>query len=168
MTGRRGLFLALALLVLGAVLVLATSGQARWSASGAGLSGSTAPATTALALVALAGTGLLLLLRGRSRSAVGALLALVGVAIIVANSRASRGGAWFAYTPLRNVVHLERTPWFWLSAAGGVLVALGGVAVVTWGHRWPGPRRDYGARSEPPPRHQDAWTALDHGEDPTV
>src|SRR5882672_8666763 len=65
------MMLALGLTALGAVLVLATSGQARWTSGGADLRGGAAPAATAFALVALAGIGLLLLVGGRVRTVLG-------------------------------------------------------------------------------------------------
>jgi Tryptophan-associated transmembrane protein (Trp_oprn_chp) len=161
------MFLALGLTALGAALVLATAGQSRWSAHGAQLESASAPAASALALVALAGIGLLFLLSGRARSVIGLLLVLTGAAVLLVDIYTGRG--FFAYSSLRpGRLELHRSVWFWLTAAGGVVLASGGLLVAIWGHRWPGTQRDYGAPTEPSPVRPDAWTALDRGEDPTV
>jgi Tryptophan-associated transmembrane protein (Trp_oprn_chp) len=165
---KRGMLVALAVTALGAALVLGTAGQPRRSADRAQLVGGSAPAATALALVALAGLGLLLLARGRARSFIGGVLVLTGAAVVLVDIYASRSG-FFAYSPLAKAqIELHRTAWFWLTALGGVVLASGGLLVAIWGHRWPGTRRDYRARAEPSPVRQDAWTALDRGEDPTI
>lgn len=158
---------ALAVTALGAVLVLATAGQSRWSIGGVALRGGGAPAATALALVALAGIGLLLLIGGLARSLVGGLLVLTGVAVVLvdAHTTALTG---FGSSPLGPAASASRTVWFWLTAVGGVVLAGGGLLVAIWGHRWPRARRDYRARAEPSAVRRDAWSALDRGEDPTV
>lgn len=158
---------ALSVTALGAVLVLATAGQSRWSIGGAALRGGGAPAATALALVALAGLGLLLLTVGPARSVVGVLLVLSGVAVVLVDARTTAFSG-FGYAPLASAARAHRSVWFWLTAAGGVTLAGGGLPVVIWGHRWPRARRDYDARTESSPARRDAWTALDRGEDPTV
>lgn len=169
------MLVALGVTLLGAALVLATAGQPRWSADGVQLVGGRAPAATALALVALAGVGLLLLLSGRARSVIGLLLVLTGAAVVVVDIYTGRGlfGA-SSFSP--NRIELHRSAWFWLTAAGGVVLAGGGLLVAIWGHRWPATRRDYSARSDartdpgadPSPVRRDAWSALDRGEDPTI
>jgi hypothetical protein len=167
MSGRRGMVVALAVTALGAAIVLATAGQSRWTIGGAGLRASGAPAATALALVALAGLGLLLLVRGRVRSVIGVLLVLTGAAIVLVDVHA-RSGEFFVYAPLSDGITPHRSVWFWLTALGGSVLAVGGLLIVIWGHRWPGPRRDYRARAEPTAVRRDPWSALDRGEDPTV
>ena len=158
---------ALVVTALGAVIVLATAGQSRWSAGGLPMEGAGAPAASALALVALAGLGLLLLLSGRARTVIGVLLVLTGVAVVLVDIYTGRG--FFGYSSLRpNRLELHRSVWFWLTAVGGAVLAAGGVLTVIWGSRWPGTRRDYRAPAEPGPVRHDAWSALDRGEDPTV
>jgi len=115
--------------------------------------GDLVPGLAALALVGLAGAGALLATRGWGRRVVGVLVLLVGVALIAL----SLGRAFDA-----------STAWPALTAAGGLLVVLAGLAAAAAGHRWPG----MGARYERSPKSAggttDTWNALDRGEDPTV
>ncbi|MDQ1627593.1 MAG: hypothetical protein QOI54_1337 [Actinomycetota bacterium] len=162
---------ALSVTALGALLVLGTSRPPRWSAGGARLTGGGVPAAGALALVALAGVGLLLLARGPARSAVGVLLVLCGVAVVLIDvlTASARQGGLFAYAPLdARQLQAHRSVWFWLTAAGGVGIAVGGAMTTARGHRWPSSRRDYAAPGQTLPAHTDAWTAIDRGEDPTL
>ncbi|MDG4827026.1 Trp biosynthesis-associated membrane protein [Asanoa sp. WMMD1127] len=111
------------------------------------------PGLSALALVALAGAGALLATRGWARRAVGALVLLVGLALVA--------------LPFGRVFDAS-TAWPALTAVGGLLVVAGGLAAALAGHRWPG----MGARYERSPRSvggtTDTWNALDRGEDPTL
>jgi Tryptophan-associated transmembrane protein (Trp_oprn_chp) len=166
-SSRRAMFVAMAVTAVGALLVLATAGRSRWSADRAQMVGGGAPAATALALVALAGLGLLLLLGGVARSVIGLLVVLTGVAVVLVDIYSGRGSFGFSsFSP--NPLELHRSVWFWLTAAGGVVLAGGGLLVAIWGHRWPGTRRDYRAPADPSPVRPDAWSALDRGEDPTL
>lgn len=116
--------------------------------TGAGLQ----PWLPALAIVGLAGAGALVALRGRLRAILGVLLAIAGVAIAVLSL---------------TTVSL----WSAVCAAGGVLIALAGLATVANHKAWPA----MGARYERPPAkterkpvsQADLWDALDRGEDPT-
>ena len=119
--------------------MLATAGQSTVVAAGVQLVGGGAPAATALALVALAGIGLLLLLSGRARSGIGVLLVLTGAAVVLVDIYSGRGYLGFSsFSPGPNQLELHRSAWFWLTAAGGVVLASGGLLVAIWGHRWPG------------------------------
>jgi hypothetical protein len=171
------MLVALGVTLLGAALVLVTAGQPRWSAAGVQLVGGGAPAATALALVSLAGVGLLLLLSGRARSAIGLLLVLTGAGVVLVDIYSGRGYLGFSsFSPGPNRLALHRSAWFWLTAAGGVVLAGGGLLVAIWGHRWPAARGDYGARgdartdpgADSGPNRRDVWGALDRGEDPTI
>lgn len=164
-TAQRARALALALVVLGAVLVLATAGQSRWAADGS-TSDSSAPGAAALALVALAGVGLLFLARSAGRTAVGVLLVLVGLAVVVVDARtgSAHSGAGSMLGLPAHPAAAHRSVWFWLTAAGGTLVAAGGLLTMVRARSWPGSRRSF----EPSAARPDAWTALDRGEDPTL
>jgi tryptophan-associated transmembrane protein len=161
------MLLALLGTAIGAVLVLATAGQPRWTVDGAATSGGGAPAATALALVALAGVGLLLLVRGRARTALGLLLLVVGAGVVLVNVRVGKPafGSPLGADQSRG---LHRSTWFWLTALGGALVAVGGAVITAYGHRWPSSRREYQATPPTAARPRDPWTALDRGEDPTL
>jgi hypothetical protein len=101
----------------------------------------------ALALVAVAGAGAALLVRSWARVLIG--LVLLGVAAAMLATGVS--------------------PTRWAQLVGGVLIALGALAVVLRARRWPQPRSRYEAPDRRPtgtPR--DTWDALDRGEDPTA
>jgi uncharacterized membrane protein (TIGR02234 family) len=148
------------------------------------LSGRTVDAApTALALVALAGVVAVLATRGMVRRAVGAVLALVGAALVW-RAIASAGAVSADHArdlvvsrhPTVNaaaVVPRVETAAVWpaLTAACGVLVLLAG-ALISWrGHRWQVMSARYEAPVDPQQQQAKAattlWTALDRGEDPT-
>lgn len=171
MSTHRGKALALLVTAVGAVLVLATAAQPRWTVAGATVSGGGAPAASALALVALAGVGLLFLLRGWARSVLGLLLLAAGIAVVLVDvSVGASAAGWFDYAPLGadRPRTMQRSSWFWLTAGGGALVAVGGALVAGYGRRWPSARRDYAAPAGTDVPRRDPWTALDRGEDPTL
>jgi uncharacterized membrane protein (TIGR02234 family) len=154
-------------------------------------------APTAFALVALAGVVAVLATRGLPRRLVGAVLAVTGAVL-----------AWRSLAALRPLgadrvrtldaathsgvgvdasvlPHVTVHPlWPWLSAIGGVLVAVAGLLVAARGHAWAGLSGRYEtARAEPAahtahpaqtehtaPQPGDValWNALDRGDDPTA
>ncbi len=164
LTGRRPLTLAVLGCVAGAGLAFIGAGrtwESGYTHSVAPLPPSSldqtgsdlVPGLAALALVGLAGAGALLATRGWARRAVGVLVVLVGLSLaVLALDRAFDAS----------------TAWPALTAAGGLLVVLAGLAAVLAGHRWPG----MGARYDRSPKSvggtTDTWNALDRGEDPTV
>jgi hypothetical protein len=134
-----------------------------------------APWVIGLALVALAGTGALLATGGWVRRALGVLLALAGLGV-AAGAIAGRIGL----SP--GAAGAGGTAWPIVCAAGGGVIAAGGLCAARLGHRWPRMSSRYERRQVPPPRtaeagpsrvgepvdHRAAWDALDRGDDPTV
>jgi Tryptophan-associated transmembrane protein (Trp_oprn_chp) len=120
-----------------------------------------APAVRACALAALAGTLVLLLVRSATaRSIVAALIALVmatacGIALDVC---------------IASPPHLDATAWPWLGAASSLIATLGGLAGVAGARRWQSRSSDRYDSPSAPVRSsdEDAWQALDRGEDPTL
>jgi hypothetical protein len=163
---------SLAVVVLGAVLVLSSASRPRRAIDGATLSSNTmdVPGGRALALAALAAVAAVLLVRGWSRRLVALLVDGTGVTVFVLNLQARDGT--FAVTlfgPLagRDTIDTHLSVWFWLTATGSVLLVAGGALIALLGHRWPSSRRDYDAPAAQASR-ADPWTALDRGEDPTL
>ena len=158
---RRGLTAALALLGVGAGLLLLAYGRT-WvsvTVSDAGLpalhvdlSGhDLQPEGTAAAIVALAGVAAVVATRRVGRIVSGALLVLVGLGVAVrsvqfATGHASRPGYGDTVASLvaeRTGVALPRmaadaTAWWALALVGGVLVAAGGAVVLLRGKDWTG------------------------------
>jgi hypothetical protein len=164
---RRGMFISFAVAAIGAGLVLVSSGQPRWAGDGVDPISDGIPAARALALLAFAALGLSLLLAGWARSIFGVLLALIGAVVLLLNSDADPRDSALRAVFLQ--VELHRSMPFWTTVVGGVVLAVGGLLMAIWGHRWPGPQRSYGATTEQsPPKRDDAWGALDRGEDPTI
>jgi hypothetical protein len=159
---------ALGMVALGAVLVLSSGSKPRVTVAGATLEHGQAdvPGATALALVALAGLGATLLLRGWTRAVVGVLIAAAGLLLGLLNLAARNDVSTVVLAPGPSRTAL--TAWFWLTAAGAVLLVAGGALIAVHSRRWPAPRRDYEAAAGARPARQDAWTAIDRGEDPTL
>jgi uncharacterized membrane protein (TIGR02234 family) len=185
----------------GAGLVVLAAGRT-WATArvaGAGGSGavpatgsSVAPGTTALALVAAAG-GVALLTSGRVlRLVVAVVLALAGagITVLALMSAADPVGAvapavsratGTTQAPDAGSAHV--TGWPWAAAAGGALVAAGGVLALVRGRTWAAPSRRYdrdaGPSASPVPAvgtaataaardaSLDAWDRLSDGDDPT-
>jgi uncharacterized membrane protein (TIGR02234 family) len=145
------------------------------------------PLVAALGLVGLAGVVGLLATRRWGRLAVGAVLAVAGVAIAVSSvprvsapdpgevrdllADAGRGGA----VPADAAVTGTAVPaWPLVAALGGVLLVAGGLAVVLRSRRWPTMSARYekptAQPTAPPTAPTDAalWDALDSGHDPTA
>lgn len=147
-TGYREIAIAIGLVVVGAVVALV--GGHRGSPATPGVptaadTGSSAP--TALALVALAAAGAALLVRNRARIALGVVLTLDAAALVTVG-----------VTPTR-----------WAAVVGGILVGLGALGTVVRARTWPQPRgRFETGGSERRGGRDDAWDAMDRGEDPTV
>ena len=147
----------------GAALALLAAGQP-WadppgSLGGDGSSGATgaalAPIVPAASVGALTSLGAVVATRGRGRIAVGALLALLGLAVAAGAATAGGdvGGGEF---------------WRFLAVAGGVSQAAAGAWTAVRGGPWPG----LGARRHPAAHDErqrgGMWEALDRGEDPTL
>ncbi|MFC4020243.1 Trp biosynthesis-associated membrane protein [Micromonospora sp. GCM10011542] len=183
-TGRRELTYAVLLCLAGAGLALwaATRGwtveltarpaplpPVREARTGAAL----LPWLPALALVALAGGGAVLATRGRLRRLLGALLAVLGLAV-------AAGGGYGLVAGFDGAVSRQ---WPAFCLLGGLLAAAGGGWTALRGAGWPamGARYERPARTATPSatparpadpmagrRTTEAWDALDRGEDPTV
>lgn len=179
--------------LLAGVLVLAATGQTWVTASGLEGSpvpqataggGRVAPVATALALVVMAGALALTTARRVGVVLVGVLMTLAGVVIAstavtaALDPVAAAAGAVSELTgTTAPAAAYAVSAWPWVSAAGGVMAAVLGVATLVVGPRWAATRRfespataDEPAASAPPSRHvdrMDAWDELSRGEDPT-
>jgi hypothetical protein len=154
---RRGLWPTLALLVVGAAVVLVAASRT-WanhlctfsSACGRPSNPVRGPhVVTALALLALAAVVAMFAVRGALRSAVGVVVGLAGVFIVIASVTAG-GGAWR-----------------WIAAAGGAVILAAGVLIVTRGGPWPSMSTRYEREERAATKPLSAWDAIDRGEDPT-
>lgn len=144
------------------------------------------PLVSAMALVVLAGAVAVLATAGRLRRFVGLVIAvaatvgLVGIALSggpladavlerVRGSAAMTGGRADEAEAVGSATH---GLWRWVALTGMLAAAYVGGAVAAHGHRWPSMGRRYEAptarRAERGALDEDAWTALDRGEDPTV
>jgi uncharacterized membrane protein (TIGR02234 family) len=156
-----------------------------WRALGQGLdvgfSGnqSTGGISQALALVGLAGGLLMLVLSSRGHRIVAAILVLVGAGMTTLGLLRLRPSTEAVRTRIRTVslsdqFSLAATPWPWLYAAAGLLVAIAAATTLATAGRWPersdrfrrGP--DVGGTQRPLDEPADAWRALDAGLDPTA
>jgi len=109
------------------------------------------PWLPALAIVALAGSGALVALRGRLRAMLGVVQILIGGAIAL--------------------LALKSTLWAAVCVAGGLVIALAGVATLVNYKAWPAMGARYERPAAKPERkpvtQAELWDALDRGEDPT-
>ncbi len=139
------------------------------------------PLVAGLGVVGLAGVVGLLATRRWGRLAVAAIVALSGVAVLVTSlTRLAAPDAAEARDRLTDsgraagaaVVTATAHPgWPLLAAAGGLLLALGGLAALARSRRWPAMSARYetpAARTERPRTDAAVWDALDRGDDPTA
>jgi len=184
--------------VAGAGVVLLSSGRdwvtvAVATARGGSVAadGSTAaPGAAAIALVAAAGAVALVTSGRVARVVVAGLLLVAGAAVAALSVpvwQAPRSAADAAVVKVTGTVGGQDastarvTPWPAVSAAGGLLVAAGGLVGLVRGRRWSGPARRFepapiagavpataeAARSERD-RRSDDWDSLSRGDDPTA
>lgn len=200
--------MALLALLIGGGLALVASAQPWWRTVGQGsaldqglsvaFSGTEATGglSQALGAVVLAGTLLILALRARGRRVVGVLLLIGAAGVVVVGLVRSRPTPEAVRAQVREVsltdqFALTSTPWPWVYAIAGVLIATGALSVVVNAARW----QESAARFERPadvavtphstevgtdedatrPASIDSvedparvWRALDEGEDPTL
>jgi uncharacterized membrane protein (TIGR02234 family) len=142
------------------------------------------PLVAGLGVVGLAGVVGLLATRRWGRLVVAALVALSGLGVLFsALTRLTAPGAGGVRDLLDEsgrgagvaadaaVTATAYPGWALLAAAGGLLLALGGVAAVVRSRRWPTMSARYetpAARTERPRTDAAVWDALDRGDDPTV
>ena len=192
---RRGYAIALAMLGLGAVLMIVAFGRT-WSTTIVGGSGvptwtvsltgsDLAGAGTAIAVLSLAGVAGLSAARRRGRLVIGTLLALAGLAVIYVaidfaihwSTSTGLGGTILRVASERAGAPVSDVPttvtqWWIVAAAGGLVVAAGGVLAVLRSSRWPemGRRYERGAPNgtgAETTRSESVWEQLDRGVDPT-
>ena len=194
MSGRSRLLAVLAVLAGAGLVVLAAgrswvtvtlpAGAAAVHADGR----AAAPGAVAIALVAAAGGVVLATAGAAVRTVVAGLLLLAGLgvaALSVPVWQAPEDAAAASVSRVTGTVgqpaggSAGATAWPAISAAGGLLVAAGGVTGLLRGRRWAGPSRRFDAPGAPvaagaaPPglperdRRLDAWDSLSRGEDPT-
>jgi uncharacterized membrane protein (TIGR02234 family) len=139
--------------------------------------GEAVPLVPAAGLVLLAAAVALLAVRGVGRGAVGLLVAVAGGVLVWSGLRTLAAGV---DTGDVRATDVDLTAaWPVLVAIAGILAIAAGGLVVLRGRSWPGMGRRYeraGAEATPraeraertdEDRAQDAWKALDRGEDPT-
>ena len=153
-------------------LTAAAPGQARQhvSVTGQALAGSLPAlglALLALSVAALAGNGWM-------RRIAGAFIVLVGASAVPAALHAHSDVRHALVAKLFGVsagtAQVHEAPWWLVAVVAGVLAAASGVAIAINGNRWAGMGRRYDAPVPPeerPAGPDDAWSALDRGEDPT-
>ena len=173
-------------------LALSAAGQ-RWAevtaerraplpaVSGTLTGGDAAPLVPAAGLVLLAAAVALLAARGAGRAVVGLLMVAAGAALVWSGARVLAGGVADAAADLPGLAGSSVTAttvdvgllWPVLAVVAGLVAGAAGVLVAVRSRGWPGMGERYerasGAPPEPSPeaRADDAWKALDRGEDPT-
>jgi uncharacterized membrane protein (TIGR02234 family) len=135
--------------------------------------GEAVPLVPAAGLLLLAAAVALLAVRGLARVAVGLLVAVAGGVLLWSGLRTLTGGV--DVVDVRAAAVDVVAAWPVLAAVAGALGTAAGGLVLVRGRSWPGMGRRYertGAETPAAPRTeedraQDAWKALDRGEDPT-
>lgn len=169
----RGLITAAGLVAGGAAAI--ASGQVWYRTAGHGFTGNEIGdgAGEALALAGLAGVAVTLLLGVWGRRIVGALVAVLGVGVLLV--------AALRRTPtpaqLEQALGVRDTPgsqtgWPWVALVAGLVLAAVGALFVLRAHRWRRPSDRFERRAGRPQASVgsslDAWKALDAGADPTA
>ena len=181
MSPRREYALALGLILLGAVLVLVSSGRT-WATGEATSGGSTTAAAlrvtgneaaggiSGLALLAAAGIAALVATRGRLRRVVAVVIILTGISVVTNAVFSDLSGALdeaarkSAGVSSAHATATQTTISAWICVLGGLLIIAGGVLAALHGRSWPA----LGTRYERGPVTLDPWSALDQGIDPTL
>lgn len=182
MSPRREYAFSLGLILLGAVLVVVSSGRTWATGEVATAGGSTASATlrvtgsdaagglVGLALLSAAGVAALVASRGRLRKIVAIVIVLTGVSIVLnavfsgltgVLDEAARKSAGVTSA---HATAVETTIAPWICVLGGLLIVAGGVLAVLHGGTWSA----MGSRYDRAPATLDPWSALDQGIDPTL
>ncbi|WP_169944932.1 Trp biosynthesis-associated membrane protein [Microbispora sp. H11081] len=189
-TARRSLLAWLAACAVGGGLALLAAGRA-WvtlgadgrpvGAGGGSLTGDDLVAwLTPAALAALAAVLAVLATRGVARRVTAVVVALLGAAVAAGAWDGTRGATIAAAAATAaGHVSVESRAWVWpvLAAAGGIVLAVAGVAAAFLGASWPGMSSRYErgtghagsggtARVKDPDRAM--WDAIDEGDDPTA
>ena len=146
------------------------------------LSGSeAAPLVPAAGLVLLAAAVAFFAVRGTGRAVVGLLTAMAGGALVWSAARVLAGGVADAAEDLPGVagssvteVVVDLSPaWPLLTLVAGLIAVAAGLLATVRGRSWPGMGRRYERTTGAAPartdedRAQEAWKALDRGDDPT-
>ena len=139
------------------------------------------PLVAGLGIVGLAGVVGLLATRRWGRLAVAAVVALSGLGVLAASlTRLAAPGPAEARDLLADsgraagaaaVTAVGHPGWPLLAAAGGLLLALGGLATLVRSRAWPTMSARYetpAARTDRPRTDAAVWDALDRGDDPTA
>jgi uncharacterized membrane protein (TIGR02234 family) len=182
--------LALGGLAVGAVLALVAGSRPWWRAAGTGVSvafpgtEATGGLAQALALVALAGVLLGLVLKSRGRQVLGVLLVLAGAGVVVLGLMRPRPASGTVRSRVLEVSLADQfalvgTPWPYVYAVAGLLVALAAGLMMLTAPRWPSRVSRFerptagqptataaaGTREDDPAA---LWRLLDAGVDPTA
>ena len=190
--GRRELTVTVLIALLGGVIAWAAAGRP-WATATVGDAPNTlkvaasgndlSAGVTALGLTALAGGLALFATQRMARRLVGVLLVAAGVgAAVYAFGERGSGHAVHVLAEKASAkgfaagsIHAQMASWWVVSALGGVLVVVAGVAAIVRGATWPGMSSRYenaatgtaAARVVDTGSSKDLWDALDRGEDPT-